>query len=445
MTARLLWSSNAFWCASGYGVQGKSLLPRLAELPVFGGEPGNIVGRQNIAMFAWYGLQGGVHNVEGFRIYPGIGDPYGNDVIGRHTKEFGANIVVTLIDAWVNRDIAKSIAPALYCPYLPIDHDPIPEAVLKGIEGAHMPISYAKWGRDMLTKAGVKNTYVPHGVEADIYKVLPREEVRGFRRENLLLDEDAHLTIMVAANKGTPDRKWFQGQLRAWADFAKDKPHARMYIHTDHTTFHGGIDFPRMLAQLGIGERVIFPDRYHLHMGLPQPYMALVFNAADTYMGASMSEGFGIPLIESQACGTPVVTTNFSAMPELVRWGEIVDVADYVWTPMNAYQAWPSVSDMTAKLNKLYAEWEAAGGDWPIERREATSKAIHDEYSWDAVVRDYWAPLMTKLADEAPPLDARFQAAGVDVGGFVQVVKEELAKDKPKRRVAPLVKEQVAA
>ena len=58
MSLRILYSSNAFWSASGYGVQGRSLLPRLAELPEVGG-------RDNIAMFAWYGLQGGVHNVEG--------------------------------------------------------------------------------------------------------------------------------------------------------------------------------------------------------------------------------------------------------------------------------------------------------------------------------------------------------------------------------------------
>lgn len=416
MTARLrlLWSSNFMTAVSGYGVQSRSAFWRFAELPEFGGEPGSKEGRKNVAQFAWFGLQSGAITIDGFKCYPGMDDPYGNDVIGRHTKDFGANIVITLIDAWVLRDTAKSIAPALYLPWFPVDHSPVPSRVLDGITGAHMPLSYSKWGRDMLNDIGVPNTYIPHGVEPTIYRVLPRDQVRQFKAQILGID-NGHLSLMVAANKGTPDRKWFQGQLRAWADFAKDKPEARLYLHTDPTTVHGGIDFPAMTAQLGIADRVLYPDRYEYRMGYPPEQMAWLFNAADVYMGAAMSEGFGIPLIEAQACGTPVVTTNFSAMPELVRWGYAVDVADMVWTPMNSYQAWPDVHDMTDKLNRLYDAWEICGGDWPIEKRLATSKAIHDEYGWDVVVKDYWAPLMTKLADEAPPLDARFHASGAEM------------------------------
>ena len=62
---RILYSSNAIWANSGYGIQGRSLLPRLADLETVGG-------RENIAQFAWYGLQGGIHHWEGFKIYPAV-------------------------------------------------------------------------------------------------------------------------------------------------------------------------------------------------------------------------------------------------------------------------------------------------------------------------------------------------------------------------------------
>ena len=174
--ARLLWSSNAPWANSGYGIQGRSLLWRLANLPVFGS-------KEAIGIFAWYGLAGAIHTVDGFRCYPSGNDPYGNDVIGRHAKHHGSSIVASLIDVWVCKDVAKSIYPALWIPYLPIDHDPIPQRVLDSLQGAHLPVTYSKWGHDMLTRAGVKNEYVAHGVEPSIYRVLPREPILQFKRQ----------------------------------------------------------------------------------------------------------------------------------------------------------------------------------------------------------------------------------------------------------------------
>jgi glycosyltransferase involved in cell wall biosynthesis len=207
---------------------------------------------------------------------------------------------------------------------------------------------------------------------------------------------------MVAANKGYPDRKFFQGQLRAWADFARDKPGAKLYVHTEKTPMYGGIDFGAITTALGINDRVIFPESYSNFLGLPQELLSLIYNCADVFLGSSMSEGFGIPLIEAQACGTPVVTTDFSAMPELVRWGYKVAPADMIWTPMNAWQAWPSVKGITDALQALYDEWRDNGRMWKMEQRRKTSAAIHAEYDWDAIVRDQWAPLLERVSRDAP-------------------------------------------
>ena len=394
---RLLYSSNAIWSQSGYGVQGRSLLPRLAALPEFGGI-------QNIAMFAWYGMQGGMMDLSGLRCYPAGVDPYGNDIIESHAKDFKANIVISLIDVWVMKETAKKVAPSLWLPWTPIDHDPVPQAVINALQGAHLTLSYSKWGRDMLNRVGIKNEYIPHGVETNIYCLHEPENVARFRREVFGISNDTHLTVMVAANKGYPDRKAFQVQMRAWANFAKDKPNAKLYLHTESTPMYGGLDLPALIANLGIHQRVLFPDRYQYFKGLPPEYMALMYNAADVYLGNSMAEGFGIPLIEAQACGTPVIVTDFSSMPELVRWGYKIAPADMFWTPMNAWQAWPDMRGITDALNELYEQWDANGRQWPVAQRQKAQEAIHGEYSWDAIVRDNWMPLVARLADEAPQL-----------------------------------------
>jgi glycosyltransferase involved in cell wall biosynthesis len=392
---RVLYSSNIITCKSGYGVQGASLLPRLAELPEIGG-------RSNIAQFAWYGLQGSMLDYDGFRIYPAGVDPYGNDIIGAHSRDFAADVVITLIDVWVLKQTAKNVAPAKWLPWLPIDHDPVPEVFLDALEGAHLPLTYSKWGHERLAAAGVKNVYIPHGVEPTVFRVnADAEQVQAFRQEKLRGVE--HLTVMVAANKGLPDRKAFQVQLRAWARFAQDKPGAKIYVHTEPSTRFGGLDLPALAANLGISEKIFFPNQYEYSKGMSAEYLAMMYNAADVFLGAAMAEGFGIPIIEAQACGTPVIVTDFSAMPELVRWGFKVAPRDMIWSPLNAWQAWPDVDGIVEALEELYAQWHAQGDRWELRQRLWAQDQIHAEYGWDTIVAQQWAPLMGRLAGELRP------------------------------------------
>lgn len=43
-----------------------------------------------------------------------------------------------------------------------------------------------------------------------------------------------------------------------------------------------------------------------------------LYNAADVLVSPSLFEGFGMTLLEAMACGTPVITSNVSSMPEVV-------------------------------------------------------------------------------------------------------------------------------
>ncbi len=49
-----------------------------------------------------------------------------------------------------------------------------------------------------------------------------------------------------------------------------------------------------------------------------------IYNGAKVFLYASLRESFGIPLLESMACGTPVITSNITAMPEIAGEGGIL-------------------------------------------------------------------------------------------------------------------------
>ncbi len=50
---------------------------------------------------------------------------------------------------------------------------------------------------------------------------------------------------------------------------------------------------------------------------VPADDLPLLYNAAEAFAYPSLFEGFGLPVLEAMACGTPVITSNVSALPEI--------------------------------------------------------------------------------------------------------------------------------
>jgi len=94
--------------------------------------------------------------------------------------------------------------------------------------------------------------------------------------------------------------------------------------------------FARVEA-LGLSKEVIFPG-YVMNDELP-----LWYNAATIMAYPSLYEGFGMPVLEAQACGTPVLASNVSSLPEAA--GDAASMAD----PYD-------VEALAAELNRLLTD-----------------------------------------------------------------------------------------
>jgi len=77
------------------------------------------------------------------------------------------------------------------------------------------------------------------------------------------------------------------------------------------------------VERLGLGEKVVFPG-FIADEDLPALY-----NLADLFVFPSLYEGFGLPPLEAMACGTPVITSDTSSLPEVVgEAGLMVEATD---------------------------------------------------------------------------------------------------------------------
>lgn len=57
---------------------------------------------------------------------------------------------------------------------------------------------------------------------------------------------------------------------------------------------------------------------------VPDEDMPALYSAAELFIFSTLYEGFGVPVLEAQACGTPVVTSNVSALPETAGEGAVL-------------------------------------------------------------------------------------------------------------------------
>jgi glycosyltransferase involved in cell wall biosynthesis len=378
----ILWHSNAPWVGSGYGTQTGLFAPLIhREL----GHP--------LAFSAFYGLKGRrigwvdpLTNTP-FTIYPGAKDSHGNDVLGAHYKHFtkGKGWVILLSDVWVIKtEVAKQLPMLAWCP---VDHDPVTPMTVEWFKnGGAVPIAMSKFGQEQLEAAGIKHVqYVPHGFDPAIFKPGDRQQAR----KALGLPLDTFMVGMVAANLGVPSRKSFAQALTAFSIFHKKHPDSTLYLHSILEDQQGE-SIPAMADSLGI--RPYCADPYALTLGLAHNAVSAVHNAFDVLLNPATGEGFGVPLCEAQACGTPCITTNFSAMPEVapVSAGNWTVGGQKCWTGFNSWQMTPNVEEIVVCLEEAYDE---AAADRE-KRRESVYYHAQENYRADNVVEEHWKPVL---------------------------------------------------
>lgn len=74
----------------------------------------------------------------------------------------------------------------------------------------------------------------------------------------------------------------------------------------------------KLPKKLGIEDKVKFLGY------VPDEKLPVLYSGAEAFLFPSLFEGFGLPILEAQACGTPVITSNTSSMPEVIGDGAIL-------------------------------------------------------------------------------------------------------------------------
>ena len=118
---------------------------------------------------------------------------------------------------------------------------------------------------------------------------------------------------------------------------------------------------------------------------IPDGDLNILYNFCTVYMFPSLMEGFGLPITEAMACGAPVIASNTSCIPELVRDDR------FLFDPYDT-------DDMARLLSKILAD-EAL-------RQESIRHSLEAArlYSWDTVAKHAYDRYVASPAPRTPAI-----------------------------------------
>lgn len=379
--------SNSPGEATGYGQQAGYLVERLKR---DGAE---------VAALSNYGLEGALstYATKYGKIphYPRGSEGYSNDVGPMHHAHFKSkhpnlpDALITLYDVWVitGAQWDKINIGA----WTPLDHVTMPPKVEEFLRKPNVtPIAMAPNGVRQMEAKGIACEYVPHGIDTKIYK--PTKTIEGYPVREYMGVTDEFVVGCVAANKasGLIHRKAFSENLLAFSIFRQKHPDAVLYMHTDPLGTQGGWQLLPMLAAFGIPkEAVMFPSFVDYRYGIDQRTLAGLYSGMDVLLATSYGEGFGIPTIEAQACGTRVIGSSWGATPDLLGDDSWMVEGQPMWDAgQNAIWQSPLVPSIVNALEEAY------------QAERGTSQVAVDfakQFDVDTVWQKHWLPTLDRL------------------------------------------------
>lgn len=185
---------------------------------------------------------------------------------------------------------------------------------------------YLRWLTALSCQRADRITVISHSTGDDVVNLLgiPRDKIDvtplGYERATMYPRPAAEVAAFRQA-KGLPERFWlFIGTieprknlpqlLQAYARLPHDE---RLPLILGGGGGWGLAPVQDTIARRGLSQSV------HLAGFIPSEELPLWYNAADVFLYPSVFEGFGLPVLEAMACGTPVITSNVSSLPEVAE------------------------------------------------------------------------------------------------------------------------------
>ena len=373
---RILWHGPHPSMPTGYATQTALILPRLKALG------------HEVAVSATAGQVNFPGHWQGIPVFPCTTyADVGEDVVHNHYQAFKADVVFTFLCTWLLS--YPAVWRDLRTIHLnPVDCTPMSMADYQVIaDTGGMPAAISQFGLEVMRagsdgRAKLDPMFLPHGIDVRCFS--PSADRDAMRADMGFRDK-----FVVGMNFMNNDRvrKNAEPAFRGFARFHAEHPDSVLAVHAIQA-LPEGIHLPRLAASLGIAGAVAWSPQYELVTGqITPPMLADWYNVLDVYLGPG-NEGFGLPHVEAQACGVPVILGDWSTGPELRGPGWLVSGQAYRNEKHQADWQVASGTSIAARLGEAYEDAR--------NRREA-ARDFAVGHDINRVVREHWEPVLADL------------------------------------------------
>ena len=178
----------------------------------------------------------------------------------------------------------------------------------------------SNWVKEMYIRDGISGDNIevlPVGCDTDTFKPYPKDDEKIVAvRKSLGISAEQQLILTIggdAASKGARE------VMEALASAGKDLPPWKYVCKVwpqPRTALQSNLDL-KLAEQLGISRNVIFQTSI-----ISRAFIPYLMGACDIYAAPSRLEGFGMPQVEANACGKPVISINAMGMLDTMVQGK---------------------------------------------------------------------------------------------------------------------------
>jgi len=192
---------------------------------------------------------------------------------------------------------------------------------MDGLKQAETIITISEFSRDEI----VKYLDYPKEMIEIVYPAVDHANYYPTHDKRILMKLDIHKDQKVVLYVGSEvPRQNVPVLIKAFALLKKQIPDIKLVKIGESQSYGARESILKLINELELNDDIIFAGY------VPEAEMPKWYNAADILVYPCEYAGFGLPPLEAMACGTPIITSNTTSLPEVVGdAGIMIDPNDF--------------------------------------------------------------------------------------------------------------------